>query len=147
MDKPHWECSKELAAYVIATQSDSEVVTDESMGFPEDWHLKTHSTSVQGHQEGGRSILIHSLAVSKPYQGIGLGSIILKAYLQRMESSGIADRTALIAHDHVIKFYEKLGFENKGESKCKFGSGGWYDMVGLLFLQQYWGVTHTNHPS
>ena len=51
-----------------------------------------------------------------------------------MDSSVIANRTALIAHDHVIKFYEKLGFENKGESKCKFGSGGWYDMVrSLLF--------------
>lgn len=80
--------------------------------------------------------MIHSLAVSKPYQRIGLGSIILKAYLQRIECSGIADGIALVAHDYVMKFYEKLGFESKGESKCTFGSGGWFDMAGLLHLQQ-----------
>ena len=53
----------------------------------------------------------------------------MKAYLQRIESHGVADQVALIAHDHLIKFYEGFGFVNQGESKCQFGGGGWYDMV------------------
>ena len=46
-----------------------------------------------------------------------------------MQSHGIGDRVALIAHEPLIKYYEALGFENLGESKAQFGGGGWYDMV------------------
>jgi len=51
------------------------------------------------------------------------------AYMQNINGAGIADRLALIAHDHKVSWYEKLGFTNKGPSKTKFGAGGWYDMV------------------
>lgn len=47
---------------------------------------------------------------------------------EKLGLSGIA----IIAHSHLIKFYESLGFVNAGESKCKFGGGSWYDMVGAL---------------
>lgn len=53
----------------------------------------------------------------------------MKSHTQRMESSGIADRLSLVAHDHMIRFYEAIGFVNKGASQCEFGAGGWFDMV------------------
>jgi len=53
----------------------------------------------------------------------------MMAYMQQMNGAGIADRLALIAHDHRVSWYEKLGFINKGPSKAQFGGGGWYDMV------------------
>ena len=74
---------------------------------------------------------MHSLAVLPAYQGMGLGKTIMKAYVQRMESSGIANRCALLAHDPMVQFYKPLGFVNRGESKCCFGGGGWKDMVSL----------------
>ena len=101
------------------------------MDFPEDWTSNGANTSSKGQQDGGRTILIHSLAVLPEYQRQGLGKIIMKSYLQRMESSGIADRISLIAHDHFVKFYESFGFMNTGKSKCKFGGGEWFDLVGL----------------
>lgn len=58
----------------------------------------------------------------------------MKSYQQRIESSGIADRLSLVAHDHLISFYEKLGFVNKGASWCEFGGGGWFDVVRTLFF-------------
>ena len=82
-----------------------------------------------GHKEHGRTICIHSLAVLPQYQGCGLGMTLMKAFLQRVESHGVADRVALIAHKEKIPYYEGFGFENKGESKAQFAGGGWYDMV------------------
>ena len=55
----------------------------------------------------------------------------MKSYEQRMETSGIADRIALLAHDHLVKMYEGLGFENRGKSNAKFGGGGWNSLVSL----------------
>ena len=53
--------------------------------------------------------------------------------MQRMEGSGVADRLALLAHHELVRWYEALGFVDKGESAVKFGGGNWREMVSLLF--------------
>jgi len=117
-----------LLAHIIATRSNSPVVTDVDMDYPRDWTPNSASSSV-GHQEGGRTICLHSFGVLPKYQKRGIGRILLMAYLQQMNGAGIADRVALIAHDHLVPYYEKYGFQNKGPSKAQFGGGGWFDMV------------------
>ena len=82
-----------------------------------------------GHHENGRTIAVHSLAVLPAYQGRGLGKTVMKSYVQRMETSGIADRISLLAHEGLIKFYQSLGFDDKGPSDVTFGGGGWTNMV------------------
>lgn len=82
-----------------------------------------------GHKEIGRTICVHSLAVLPEYQRKGLGKTLMKAYIQRMESHGVADRLALIAHEELVPYYEQFGYENRGKSDATFGGGGWYDMV------------------
>lgn len=92
-----------LVAQVIATKCVSTTVTDESMDYPSDWRSRGVSLSErQGHQEHGRTIAIHSLAALPEFKGRGLGKIVMRSYMQRMESSGIADRIVLLAHDHLI---------------------------------------------
>ena len=49
-----------------------------------------------------------------------------------METSGIAERIALLAHEHLVKMYEGLGFVDKGRSPVKFGGGGWSNLVSAL---------------
>ncbi|KAL8841841.1 MAG: hypothetical protein Q9205_005440 [Flavoplaca limonia] len=117
-----------LVAQVIATKCASTTVTDESMEYPADWRNGTSLSERQGHQENGRTIAVHSLAALPEFKGRGLGKIIMKAYLQRMETSGIADRIALLAHDHLIPYYESLGFVDIGKSKVQFGGGEWVNM-------------------
>jgi len=117
-----------LLAHIIATKTKHETVTDDDMALPDNWSTLTSQPST-GHQEAGRTVCIHSLAVLPAFQGQGLGKLLLKSYIQRIESSGLADRIALIAHDHLISFYQGMGFENKGPSKAQFGGGGWTDMV------------------
>ncbi|KAL8806473.1 MAG: hypothetical protein Q9223_004754 [Gallowayella weberi] len=118
-----------LVAQVIATKCVSVTVTDEAMEYPPDWRSQTSLSEWQGHQEQGRTIAIHSLAALPEFKGYGLGKIVMKSYMQRMESSGIADRIALLAHDRLVKYYEALGFRNTGKSETKFGGGNWYDML------------------
>ncbi|KAL8769749.1 MAG: hypothetical protein Q9209_004365 [Squamulea sp. 1 TL-2023] len=118
-----------LVAQVIATKCASTTVTDESMEYPLDWRTRVSLSERQGHQEHGRTIAIHSLAALPEFRGQGLGKIVMKSYMQRMETSGIADRLALLAHDHLINYYESLGFRNSGKSEVQFGGGEWVDML------------------
>jgi len=88
-----------LLAHIVSTKCCGEVVSDADMDYPKDWRtLGGKSTSV-GHQESGRNIALHSLAVSPKLQGCGLGQTIVKAYLQQMNNSGLADRVSLICQD------------------------------------------------
>ncbi len=104
------------------------------MDFPPDWREGVKESDHRGHHENGRTIAVHSLAVLPAYQRIGLGKTIMKAYVQRMETSGIADRIALLAHAHLVQYYESLGFVNRGESAAQFGGGGWNDMVDSVHI-------------
>lgn len=111
------------------------------MGMPSNWRARKSSLPEAGvgaeepvgHRDEGGTICIHSVAVAKEHQGIGLGSILMKSYIQRIKDSKIADRLALLCHDHLIGFYTSLGFENMGPSEAKFGGGGWNNMVLPVF--------------
>lgn len=122
-----------LIAQVIATKCTSDFVTDASMDMPETSQSGPAFADTRGHHENGRTVAVHSLAVLPAYQGRGLGKTVMKSYMQRMETSGIADRMSLLAHDGLIPFYEGLGFENRGTSEVTFGGGGWTNMVKFDF--------------
>lgn len=126
-----------LLGHVVATKTANLIVTDDDMAIP----APGQNDPKLGHKEHGSTICIHSLAVLPEYQHRGLGKTLLKAYLQRMESHRVADRAALIAHDHLLSFYEKFGFVNKGRSAAQFGGGAWFDMVKEFQPSQVAAVT------
>ncbi|KKK13741.1 hypothetical protein ARAM_001675 [Aspergillus rambellii] len=121
-----------LVGHIIATRTSTPHVTDKSMELPANWkteRLTVVDGQTVGHDEYGSTIAIHSLAVLREHQGKQVGSTLMKAYIQRIREAMIADRIVLIAHDHLVPYYESFGFENRGLSKCQFGGGGWTDMV------------------
>lgn len=128
---------------MVATKCDGEVVTDESMDLPPEWQRGAPEHDRRGHREEGRTIALHSLAVLPAYQRIGLGRTIMKSYIQRMETAGVADRIALLAHGHLVEYYETFGFVNKGESAARFGGGGWMDMVDSMHVCGF-PINHTD---
>jgi GNAT superfamily N-acetyltransferase len=77
----------------------------------------------------GGTICLHSLAVAPEFQKLGLGTILLKSYIQRMKDARCAERIALLAHDHLVPFYTSLGFENMGASSVTSCGSGWKNMV------------------
>jgi ribosomal protein S18 acetylase RimI-like enzyme len=99
------------------------------MDYPKDWQTKYQLTPSTGHNEDGETICIHSLCVHPDFQGKGFGSILLKAYVQRIKDSGVAKRISLICRDRFVNYYEKSGFSKMGPSKCQYGGGNWVDMV------------------
>lgn len=116
-----------LLGHIVATKTTNETVTDDDMTCPS--ADDSSPDPKLGHKELGGTICIHSLAVLPQYQRRGLGRTLMEAYLQRMESHGVADRAALIAHEQFIPLYESFGFVNRGKSSATFGGGGWFDMV------------------
>lgn len=78
--------------------------------------------------------MIHSLAVVPKLQKLGLGTILMNSFISKIESSGVADRIVLLAHEQMIPYYKRLKFEDKGLSKATFGGGGWHDMVSVQAL-------------
>jgi len=131
-----------LLGLVIGTLTDAPAITDASMDIPKSFpshpdhqptaspHSDTDGAPIPGHRPLGRTLAIHSVCILPTHQKLGLGKTLLKAYMQRMESSGIADRIALLAHPEMVGWYVgKFGFEERGESKATFGGGGWRELV------------------
>ncbi len=118
-----------LLAHLIATKTTNDTVSDDDMAIPTDWQSKAYGDSHLGHKEHGRTLVIQSLAVLPAYQGRGLGKTLLMSYVQRMLEGEVADQIALLTYGRLVPFYEKMGFENRGKSKVKFGNEEWNDMV------------------
>ncbi|KAJ5484056.1 hypothetical protein N7539_005852 [Penicillium diatomitis] len=121
-----------LVGHIIATRTSEPLVSDRAMRLPLDWQSQRwtfEDNQAVGHEEGGRTIAIHSLAVLPEHQGKQVGSTLLKSYIHRIREAQIAERLAIIAHEHLVPFYESFGFESRGPSKCQFGGGGWVDLV------------------
>ena len=103
-------------------------VQDEDMAYPEDW--KTNSTPQStGHKPQGRTIALHSLAVSPNRQKTGLGKGLMKAYIDEMRRTGNADRIAILTYDRLVPYYEKLGFTHYGKSESEYAGVAWHDLV------------------
>jgi GNAT superfamily N-acetyltransferase len=118
-----------LLGHIVATKTTNEVIKDEDMALPPNWEAESTTPSDLGHKDAGRTLCIHSLAVLPDYQGKGVGTNLIKGYIQRMKDSRICDRIALLAEDKLVPFYESLGFENVGPSEATFGGMPWNDMV------------------
>jgi len=96
-----------LLAHIVSTRCVGETISDRDMAFPADWRSRAGKPADVGHQESGRTIGIHSLAVAPKLQGCGLGKMIVKAYIQQMNESGLADRIALLCQDVGLRFDSK----------------------------------------
>ncbi|KAI9839283.1 MAG: hypothetical protein M1819_003278 [Sarea resinae] len=118
-----------LLAFIVGTKCVSPTVTDASMEVPLDWKEAPSKNANLGHQEEGSTVALHGLAVLPEYQHKGLGTTILKSYIQRIKDANVSERIAIICHEDLIPFYESCGFVAKGKSPVTFGGGDWIDMV------------------
>ncbi|KAJ5288825.1 acyl-CoA N-acyltransferase [Penicillium angulare] len=122
-----------LIGHVIATRIPGNRVTDGSMEMPDrwtgSWECVKLSGEVIGNDPEGRFLGVHSLAVRSDCQGNGVGRALMNEYISYVGGSVESKESiVIIAHDHLIRFYESFGFKNLGPSPCAFGGGGWFDM-------------------
>lgn len=112
-----------LIGHIIATKTYSSNITEASMSLP------SLVDPTAGHHENSRFIGIHSLTIDPQWRGKNLGTLLIHDYIQKLSNQDLGDRIVIIAHAELIPFYEKIGFNNLGESLCKFGSSTFYDMA------------------
>lgn len=80
------------------------------------------------HKEDGAYQSIFGLDVVEACRHNGLASRLMEAMIDNARKQG---RKGLIltCKDHLIGFYEKFGYVNKGVSKSVHGGAVWYDMI------------------
>lgn len=120
-----------LIAHLIATKTHDKSVTDDSMKIPtlDEHHRVLNPDDTRGHNNSGRTLAIHSVAVDPSVHGRSVGTLLLKDYIQRITSVHCADRLAIIVREKLKGFYERFGFVDKGPSETSFSGGGWYTMT------------------
>ncbi|QLI64538.1 uncharacterized protein G6M90_00g023840 [Metarhizium brunneum] len=119
-----------MFAHIIATLGKHPVVTDDDEQCPPNWRDSAASqSSTLGHQTSGRTICIHSFSVCPEVQGIGIGKAAMKAYIQMMNESGVADRIALVCNESLTGFFTRVGFQKAGKSQLSPAGPGLYNMV------------------
>lgn len=90
-----------LVAHAVSTLGTSPIVTDEDMAFPKNW--RDAQPNGVGHKEHGRTVCLHSLAILPEFQGLGLGPLLMNAYLGFLNEARIADRVALLCEEVRIR--------------------------------------------
>ncbi|KAH6889876.1 hypothetical protein B0T10DRAFT_42121 [Thelonectria olida] len=118
-----------LVAHTISTKASSPVVKDADMAIPPDWESDPEATYEVGHQPNGKTITLHSLAVSPTYQRSGLGKALMKAYLAHMKKTGQGDRVAILTYDRLVPYYQGLGFTHYGKSESNYAGVAWHDLA------------------
>lgn len=105
---------RRLIGYVCSTLSHAETLTHHSMSE---------------HVPGAPSVCIHSVCVATAYRRQGVALSLLQEYITRLRtSSDRYERVLLIAHEELIPFYRKAGFDLVGPSPVVHGSQPWYEM-------------------
>ncbi|KAL2267519.1 hypothetical protein VTJ83DRAFT_4796 [Remersonia thermophila] len=119
-----------LLAHIVSTRCRGAIITDDDMAYPKEWRDRARrSGQPVGHYEAGKTVGVHSLAVLPLLHRCGIGQLIMRSFLDQMSGCGLVDKVALICQEHLVAYYQRLGFQHLGESKAQFGGGGWHDMV------------------
>ncbi|KAK7211492.1 hypothetical protein V2G26_018670 [Clonostachys chloroleuca] len=117
-----------LVAHVISTMSENKPVRDEDMAFPPEWKNDPKAKYSVGHQAKGKTIALHSLAVSPQHQRSGFGKALMKAYFKHMKERGAAERISILTYDRLVPYYKALGFEHYGKSESEYAGVAWHDL-------------------
>ncbi|KAI2504480.1 Phenazine biosynthesis-like protein [Fragilaria crotonensis] len=102
----------EIVGFICATRC--RVFTEEAMA--------THDAT-------GPLLAIHSVVVSEAYRRHGIGTAMIKNYIQTMESmpDGV-DKIVLMAKQDLLGFYVKSGFSVLGPSDIVHGKEQWFHL-------------------
>ncbi len=83
------------------------------------------------HQADGRNIMLLGLDVLPEYRKQGLAHEIVYQYLKREKKRG-RQMLTLTCLDGKVKFYEKMGFTDRGLSNSTWGNEAWHEMTYVL---------------
>jgi len=80
-----------------------------------------------GHEDGGKNIVIFSVAVDPIYQKKGIASIMMKEFI-KISKEMKKKKILLLCKDNLLRMYEKMGYKKVGISASTHGGAIWYEM-------------------
>jgi ribosomal protein S18 acetylase RimI-like enzyme len=109
------ENEREIIGFINSGATDNVVLSDEA--FKE----------LVGHDPAGHCIVIMSVAVHPDYQGQGMASILMNAFIAAMKALNKTE-IYLICQESLVAMYERFGFRLDGPSASDHGGMQWQEM-------------------
>ena len=81
-----------------------------------------------GHDPKGENQMIFGLGVLPEYQHRGIAGKLIEALVELVRKEG-RKTVVLTCKEHLIHYYSRFGFENRGVSERVYGGAVWHDMV------------------
>lgn len=72
---------------------------------------KIHHESMSQHESSGRTLVIHSVTISSAERRKGLGSLMLRKYIEKMTANTHVDKVLLLSKSDMLTFYVNCGFQ------------------------------------
>jgi hypothetical protein len=97
-----------------SSKTTSPTCTDACMDYPKDWETtlgqqNSSGPNATGHEEQGRTVVLHSVAIAPGFQNRGMGGVLMKSYVASIVGAGVADRFALLAHEVCFSDFFGVG--------------------------------------
>ncbi|SCU99804.1 LANO_0F03752g1_1 [Lachancea nothofagi CBS 11611] len=94
------------------------------------------------HDEASGTVGIHSVVIALEHQKKNLATLLLTDYIQKLSNQEVGQRIVIIAHEPLVPFYERIGFQLHGENRDvksdpAFSKSKWCDMVRELVKEEY----------
>ncbi|KAJ1422618.1 hypothetical protein B484DRAFT_332161 [Ochromonadaceae sp. CCMP2298] len=133
---PDEAASKESVAYRITEAGDffytyRRSPADEIVGFVNGTCTVgsvIEEESMTEHKPEGNVLVIHSVTVSQNHRRNGLGSSMLKRYVQQIKENRRVDGILLLCKANLLSFYVGCGFSLVGLSHVVHGQNPWFEM-------------------
>lgn len=79
----------------------------------------------------GKHLCVLSVAVSPSARSNGIGKALMEALIHQAEQDGLSS-IILMCEEHLIAFYQRLGFRYLGPSKSAHGGIAWHEMSRII---------------
>mmetsp|Transcript_8371 Transcript_8371/g.13560 ORF Transcript_8371/g.13560 Transcript_8371/m.13560 type:complete len:476 (+) Transcript_8371:321-1748(+) len=91
--------------------------------------IELEEENMSKHVAGGRTLCVHSVVVDERFQRQGAAFGMLSEYVERIRAEQVqVERIVLISKEHLVPFYESVGFINGGLSHIVHGKDPWYEL-------------------
>ena len=80
-----------------------------------------------GHDPRGKNLVVFALAVLPDYRRQGIAGRLMSRFAEDARQQG-RENILLMCKQHLIAYYERMGFRHAGLSKSTHGGAEWHEM-------------------
>lgn len=113
------ELDGEIVAHINSGSTNQEDITDEEF------------KGLIGHEDGGKNIVIFSVAVDPVHQKKGIAKVMMKEFIEVSKKLG-KEKILLLCKENLMGMYERMGYKKIGISASTHGGAVWYEMEQIL---------------